>query len=202
MKITITELKSLCNLLLDRVSKIGGKEITFDKDWYWTIDISDRYVNQPPVLVGSLADDLEGIKQLLNDPDYVPSPLDLERLGQIFGKNTKWSQYLIIMSASILALTSVQFLEQMEEIIEISSEELSRLFDTAQIIKKILLGGATLIITAFIQQFMCEPPLWTERSILFIFFAEFFIIFNSQVSQMRENGVKLTHDCFTYCDEQ
>lgn len=85
MKSTISELKLLCILLLDRVKKIEGEEIVLD-DYYLAIGRLERQnltVTHPECTIGSLQDDIDGLRDVLSGK-YDPTSLDLERLGQIF----------------------------------------------------------------------------------------------------------------------
>ncbi|HET8911835.1 MAG TPA: hypothetical protein VFN23_10250, partial [Ktedonobacteraceae bacterium] len=63
-KISITELKRLCNILLETSEYSGFQEFEFDTDYYWIIASDDREnfsTKEPQVSVGSLVDDIESL---------------------------------------------------------------------------------------------------------------------------------------------
>jgi hypothetical protein len=88
IKISVKELEKACALILEYVRRADGEEITFETDWYWTVNPEQKYridEERPSLLIGSLSDNVEGINKVLYKPDeYLPTNVDLEWLGEIF----------------------------------------------------------------------------------------------------------------------
>ena len=88
--LTMDELRQIFELLLKYAQKWGVKEISFkdEDDYYFKIWHRDRnfedieFLNCPNYTIGSLSDDIEGLKSILNGKDE-PCTLDLERIGAI-----------------------------------------------------------------------------------------------------------------------
>ena len=81
----VQELKQVCELLLTYLEQQGCSKIELEQDAYWTvISREDLYANDgPPKLgVGSLNDDLEGLKKVLGGTNP-PTTNDFDRLGNI-----------------------------------------------------------------------------------------------------------------------
>lgn len=85
MKISINELKTLCQLLLDKVEEIGFNEIEFDTDNYWFVSSDEREIfteDTPNLSVGSIADDIQSLRGILNKTN--PSTtVDFDRLANV-----------------------------------------------------------------------------------------------------------------------
>jgi hypothetical protein len=91
MTLTVDELEQITKLLIKYIRWCGTKEISFsgDKAFYLKIYYEDRNIifdeklsERPPYAIGSLIDDMEGLKKVLSG-EYMPCNLDLERLGAI-----------------------------------------------------------------------------------------------------------------------
>ncbi len=85
MKITVNELKTICELLLDKAEKIGFKEVEFDTDNYWFVSSDEREnftKDTPNLCVGSITDDILSLKGILNKT-YPSTPVDFDRLANV-----------------------------------------------------------------------------------------------------------------------
>jgi len=82
MKITIEEFRKVCKLFLNKLEKTEGSEITIDKNLYWVItdrfNISDQ---DPELIIGSLSDELEWLRNTLKRKD--PLAIDLRWFGHL-----------------------------------------------------------------------------------------------------------------------
>ncbi|WP_338750807.1 hypothetical protein [Bacillus sp. FJAT-52991] len=66
MKINVKEIEELFLLLFQRMSDQGIEEINLDVDYYWDVASEDRVEfnnEEPELIVGSLIDDWESLKQ-------------------------------------------------------------------------------------------------------------------------------------------
>ena len=85
MKLALTELEECIAIAFDRLRSRGVAAIeTGERDFYWTV-LSDEWVDfdqEPKLAVGSLDDDIEGLKSLLEDSSAF-SVVDLERLSAL-----------------------------------------------------------------------------------------------------------------------
>ena len=84
MKITITELSQVCELLFKKTKLSGFNEIDFDTDNYWTIasDEREKFDKEPALIVGSLFDDIEELKKILHKKNPT-TIVDFDRLANI-----------------------------------------------------------------------------------------------------------------------
>lgn len=83
MKISINDLKGLCEKVLTRAESSGLKEIEVDVDYYRVLDdIYDLDIEKPKLIIGSFIDDWESLQKVLYDKNP-PTTLDLERLGNV-----------------------------------------------------------------------------------------------------------------------
>jgi hypothetical protein len=84
MTIGVEELEKACNTVLDCIRKQEGEEITFEHNWFWSV-LEQRhkiFEQNPPLGIGSIADAIEGMKDLVYKK-YFPSSVHVEWLGQI-----------------------------------------------------------------------------------------------------------------------
>jgi hypothetical protein len=83
MKVSVKDLKKLCETILTRAEESGITEIEVDVDYYIKLDdIYDLYVENPELLTGSFVDDWESLQKVLSG-ENPPTTLDLERLGNV-----------------------------------------------------------------------------------------------------------------------
>jgi hypothetical protein len=85
MKIFINDLRILCEKILTKAEKSGIKELEIDFDYYWDVSSEDKCnleTKDPDVIVGSLVDDLNGLKNILKN-ENPPTIIDFERLGSL-----------------------------------------------------------------------------------------------------------------------
>lgn len=83
MKLSIIELRQICDLILTRLEKSGFKEIDVDFDYYR--DFDDKYEldeDCPKLMIGSFIEDWEWLEKILNGENPV-TPLDFSRLGNV-----------------------------------------------------------------------------------------------------------------------
>jgi hypothetical protein len=87
MKVKMSELKELCEMILTKVELIGCSEIDLPNDYYWFIHSSDRedihaYNASSKAVLGSLIDDMESLRKVLNGTNP-PEINDFDRLGNV-----------------------------------------------------------------------------------------------------------------------
>lgn len=85
MKINVSDLKRLCEILLNKAEKAGFSEIDIDKDNYWLISADEREdfsIDNPNICVGSIADDIKGLQKILEGIN-IPTPVDFDRLANV-----------------------------------------------------------------------------------------------------------------------
>lgn len=86
MEINLTDIKSMCSLLIDTAIKSDIDTITADIDYYWRIAPEERvkFDKAPSEMhVGSLEDDLSCLYKVLNRT-WIPTVVDFDRLGNLF----------------------------------------------------------------------------------------------------------------------
>lgn len=85
MNIKIDELEQVFLILINKAIKQGILEFKIDTDYYWNIAEEDREnfkIENPKLEVGSLIDDWESLKKVLNGTN-IPTTVDIERLGNV-----------------------------------------------------------------------------------------------------------------------
>lgn len=85
MKITVSELRLIVDLLLLHLNNTNQKTFVLEEDYYWDVSMADRFSldNSPKDLnVGQISDDLKRIRLLLSG-DRDPVGYDLVRLSAI-----------------------------------------------------------------------------------------------------------------------
>ncbi len=85
MKIAVKDLKALCKIILTKMETSGFDYIEIDIDLYRNISFEDTCnlnTETPEFLVGSLVDDWNSLKKVL-DKQNPPTIVDFERLGTI-----------------------------------------------------------------------------------------------------------------------
>ena len=85
MKITIQELKVLCEKILTEAEMSNIKEIDIPIDYYWSVGFDDAYnMNKeiPDLIVGSFEDDWQNLKKIIETKN-TPTIVDIERLGNV-----------------------------------------------------------------------------------------------------------------------
>lgn len=85
MKISLNDLKILCEIILSKAEKSGMKEIEVDHDFYWSVSSEDVYnftTEKPEVIVGSFVDDFDSLRKLLDSTNQA-TIVDIERLGNV-----------------------------------------------------------------------------------------------------------------------
>jgi len=83
MTIRLHDVRNSFETLFSSMERAGIHVIDTDIDYYWTIPLGDAYETKAPeVSVGSLVDDLESLRKVLNKKN--PSTtIDFERLGNV-----------------------------------------------------------------------------------------------------------------------
>lgn len=85
MNIKLEALITILELIVKKAHSSGIENIDIDIDYYWNISSEDK-INftkvTPEICVGSLIDDIEELKKLL-DQKNTPSILDFDRLGNL-----------------------------------------------------------------------------------------------------------------------
>ena len=85
MKITIDELKRLCDEVLSVLGKKGINKLHVDIDYYWTIFTDYSYILDDKNLgkcMGSFDDDWDSVMKVVNNQNHMGS-IDCDRLGNI-----------------------------------------------------------------------------------------------------------------------
>jgi hypothetical protein len=85
MKIEINQLKNLSEIIFRKIEDLGFEEVSIDVDLYWNVSFEDAYnlsVEHPDIVVGSLIDDWEWLRKVLNKKNPATT-VDLERLGSV-----------------------------------------------------------------------------------------------------------------------
>lgn len=85
MKVKLSELQHICEILLKKAEESGFNQIEMDFDNYWLISSDEREKfgsNTPTMCVGSIYDDIDSLKKILNGIN-APSPVDFDRLANI-----------------------------------------------------------------------------------------------------------------------
>ena len=74
MKIKLSDLIPMCELIIKQANKQGVAELNLSLDFYWSIDPDDLYdIKQirPKTIINSLEDDWEGLQNVLSGEDPV-----------------------------------------------------------------------------------------------------------------------------------
>lgn len=85
MKITVEEMKRLCEILLETAERSGFQEFELDADYYWLIGSDDREdfsTGEPEVVVGSLREDIESLRKI-SEGSNPPTTVDFDRLASV-----------------------------------------------------------------------------------------------------------------------
>ena len=85
MTIKVSELKELCNIILNRAEIMGINEVNLESDNYWLISSDDREnfsTEIPNLCVGSLFDDVEELKKVLIKIN-MPTLVDFDRIANV-----------------------------------------------------------------------------------------------------------------------
>lgn len=83
MKISVNDLKYLCEKILTSAQKSGLKEIDVNVDYYRVLaNIYDLDIENPDLMIGSFMDDWKSLQKILTCKNQ-PTTLDLERLGNV-----------------------------------------------------------------------------------------------------------------------
>ncbi len=83
MKISIKDLKILCQKVLTKTEESGLIEIDVNVDYYRVFDNPyDLDSENPDLILGSFVDDWESLQKILQDKNIVAT-IDLERLGNV-----------------------------------------------------------------------------------------------------------------------
>jgi len=84
VEIKLKELEEALHLIVKKAHKNGIDIINLDHDFYWSIDAEQKLnlKNDPKPDVGSLCDDLESLKMVLDKKNGL-SIIDFERLGNL-----------------------------------------------------------------------------------------------------------------------
>jgi len=83
MKISVDDLRLLCEKILTRAEKSGLSEINVNVDYYRVFDDPyDLDVEVPKLMIGSCIDDWESLQKVLHGKNPA-TVLDFERLGNI-----------------------------------------------------------------------------------------------------------------------
>ncbi len=83
MKISINDLKYLCEKILAKAEQSGLEDIEVDVDYYWGAeDLYNFNIESPKFIVGSFIDDWNWLEKILDDKNP-PTTLDFERLGNV-----------------------------------------------------------------------------------------------------------------------
>jgi hypothetical protein len=83
MKVSVKDLKKLCETILTRAEQSGITEIDVDVDYYRVFDdIYDLDIEKPELMIGSFVADWEWLQEILSGKNP-PTTLDLERLGNV-----------------------------------------------------------------------------------------------------------------------
>jgi hypothetical protein len=85
MKIDLSNLRILCEIILAQAEEASSIKEPIDVDYYWSISANDMFnfnIENPTIIVGSLADDWVSLKDVLSGKNPV-TPIDYERLGNI-----------------------------------------------------------------------------------------------------------------------
>jgi len=83
MKISINDLKCLCEKILTRAEQSGLRDIEVNVDYYRILDnLYDLNVEKTELIIGSFIDDWDSLQKVLSNKNP-PTTLDLERLGNV-----------------------------------------------------------------------------------------------------------------------
>jgi hypothetical protein len=79
-------LRALVERLADSVYLQQERAIIISDDMYWTIDSNEAFEipKEVQIITGSLRDDLDELEKLLKDPQRIVTPVDFERMGNVF----------------------------------------------------------------------------------------------------------------------
>jgi len=84
MKINLSEIVTMLEVLVISTKNRGYSDIELKEDWYLHVMSYDREcfeTMQPKLGIGSLADDIEGLREMVRDE--IASSLDFERLASV-----------------------------------------------------------------------------------------------------------------------
>ena len=84
MKITVAELRDLCEVFLSEMESRGLNEIDVKADYYWSVPMDEAYnvYEKPDLTIGSLDDDSEELKKILTG-EYHPLLASLPKLSSV-----------------------------------------------------------------------------------------------------------------------
>lgn len=83
MKISIKDLKKLCEKILTKAEQSGLNKVEVNVDYYRNIgDLYNLDIETPALTIGSFIDDWESLQKILNGKN-TPTTLDLERLSNV-----------------------------------------------------------------------------------------------------------------------
>lgn len=85
MELRIGELQGLFKILVDKLEGLNLTEFKFESDNYWVISPDERVdfsTGSPNLCVGSLKDDLDSLKRVLNGSNPL-TPVDFDRLASV-----------------------------------------------------------------------------------------------------------------------
>jgi hypothetical protein len=79
-------IRALVERLADSVYLQQERAVIISDDMYWTIDSNEAFEipKEVQIITGSLRDDLDELENLLKDPQRVTTPVDFERMGNVF----------------------------------------------------------------------------------------------------------------------
>jgi hypothetical protein len=85
MKISTSDIRAICDLLLDHLERQHGSEVEITVDYYWHIDESERSnINETPSILdmGQLSEDWQNLEYILKG-DQEPIGYALTWLAEI-----------------------------------------------------------------------------------------------------------------------
>ncbi len=85
MEINTNDLSTLFNKLMEKIEKSGFERFEINNDYYWNIPTDDSYnMNKPnpQITVGSLYDDYDCLRKMLEDD--MSTVVDFERFAHLF----------------------------------------------------------------------------------------------------------------------
>lgn len=74
-QIDVPELLALCRIVLEKTIEQGAREVSLERDFYWSIAPGQRYyVYDEPrdFSIGQLSSDLEGLRSLAREDGFIP----------------------------------------------------------------------------------------------------------------------------------
>ena len=81
-----TQLRKICDRIIKKLASY--QEITLaDADYYWSINAPECYkmtTDNHKIIVGSLVDDIEELKKLIDNEERPVTFVDLDRLASVF----------------------------------------------------------------------------------------------------------------------